>query len=124
MQCTDCSECLWKSFISPLRTGADYFLHQPTDTFHLSPNEYIWHRRPSWSRLVKIVNKWGQWMFDVRNSTYALFSDAAKQPQVQLDVAQVQKALRAMRAVDKEVKLDKAVLFFRKKRGRERRMVM
>jgi len=58
-------------------------------------------------------------MFDVRNSTHALLSDAAKQSQVQHDVARAKKALRAMREVDNEVKQDRAVLFFRKKREEE-----
>lgn len=84
-----------------------YFLGQFTDTFHLSLNEYIWHRRPSRSRLVKVVNEWGQWMLDLRDSTLALFRDAVSHPQAQPDVKQVKRAPKAMREVDKEVKTER-----------------
>lgn len=65
------------------------------------------------------MNEWGQWMLDLRNSTHALLSDAASQPQAQLDVEQAKKALKTMREVDEEVKKEKAILVFRQKKLEE-----
>ncbi|KAG0353295.1 hypothetical protein BG005_007408 [Podila minutissima] len=58
-------------------------------------------------------------MLDLRNSTHALLSDAASQPQAQLDVEQAKKALKTMREVDEEVKKEKAILVFRQKKLEE-----